>query len=82
MTTESTLIHAKRGECYRITHIDPGHVMHERLAALGIRTGTRIEVINRSCLRGPVTIRAGKSTVAVGHGMASRIEIEPEEAHA
>ena len=79
MSDSNALLHARRGARYRITGLDRDHVLPERMMALGLREGALIEIISHSCMRGPVTVRAGRSTVAVGRSMASHILIEPLE---
>ena len=74
-----TLEDLKPGEGGRIAQIDGGHGMVGRLAALGIRPGRRITKLSSGFMRGPVTIEVDRAQMAIGFGMAKRIQIEVEE---
>ncbi|MBL7209298.1 MAG: ferrous iron transport protein A [Dehalococcoidia bacterium] len=47
-----------------------------RLEALGVRPGKKVTKVGSTFFRGPVTLRAGNTQVAVGFGMANRIVVE------
>lgn len=67
------------GERGRITQINGGLGMINRLASLGIRQGKIIKKLNSGFMQGPVTIEIDRTQVAIGFGMAKRILIEVEE---
>lgn len=67
------------GEGGRIMQISGGRGLVNRLAALGIRPGTRIVKINAGFMQGPVTIEVDRTQVAVGFGMAAKIMVEAGE---
>ena len=50
-----------------------------RLEAMGLRPGRRVTKISGQFLRGPVTVMVGHTSMALGHGMASRVMVEIEE---
>lgn len=54
----------------------PGFV--RRLDAMGIRPGVSVVKTSAQYMRGPVTVRAGNSHVALGFGMAARIIVETD----
>jgi len=58
-----------------VTTIDGGQSVLRRLEALGIRKGKKITKISSHFWRGPVTILAGKTKIAIGHGMAQKIKV-------
>ena len=68
------------GESGKISKIDGGHGMVNRLAALDIRPGKRIIKLNSGFMRGPVTIEVDRTQVAIGFGMARGILVEVEDA--
>ena len=70
----------RSGESGRITRIDGGCGMVNRLAALNVRAGRRITKLNSGFMRGPVTIVVDRTQVAIGFGMARRILVEVEDA--
>lgn len=73
-----SLNHMKSGQSGKLVRIDGGQGIHQRLNSLGIREGQNIVKIGAMFMRGPVTIQAGRTRVAIGHGMAKRMIIEPD----
>ena len=55
----------------------PGRVA--QLQAMGLRPGVMVEKLSSQPLRGPVTLRVGRTELAVGFGIARRIEVETGE---
>lgn len=62
-----------------VQEIAGGHGLKRRLEALGIRPGCQVTKISSYFLRGPVTLRAGSTRIAIGYGMANRIFIHVNE---
>ncbi|MEW6619912.1 MAG: FeoA family protein [bacterium] len=73
------LVQMEIGERGRIIEIQGGARMSLRLENLGIRVGEEIKKISQQAMRGPAVVEAGKSQVAIGFGIASRILVEVEE---
>lgn len=53
-----------------------GSGFSRRLEALGIRPGEKVTKVSSTFFRGPVTLKAGTTQVAIGFGMANRIIVE------
>ncbi|HLV10386.1 MAG TPA: FeoA family protein [Halanaerobiales bacterium] len=64
------------GEKGEIIELMGGYGVKKRLNALGIREGKEVTKISSSFLKGPVTIQAGQSRIAIGYGMAEKILIK------
>ena len=64
------------GSKARIIDIHGGSGAVRRLNSMGLRAGTIVEIVSSQFLRGPVTVKAGSTTLAIGHGMANKIEVE------
>ncbi len=47
-----------------------------RLSSLGLRPGMWLTKISAFALKGPVTVKVGQTTLALGHGMAEKIFVE------
>ncbi|MBN2076949.1 MAG: ferrous iron transport protein A [Dehalococcoidales bacterium] len=62
----------------KIIEIQGGQGLIARLSALGIIPGRNITKISAMLMRGPVTIKTGSTQVAIGHGMADKIIVEPD----
>jgi len=58
--------------------IEGGQGLLRRLEALGIRKGKKITKISSHFWRGPVTVLAGKTKIAIGYGMAQKIKVRVE----
>lgn len=57
----------------RAVHAEQG--LHQRLLALGFRTGKNLEVLRRGILNGPLHVRIGCTEVAIRTVDARKIEI-------
>lgn len=62
-----------------IVEIDGGIGMLDRLDALGIRMGSKVQKVTGQWLRGPVMIRIKDMRLALGFGMARKIWVEMEK---
>lgn len=71
-----SLVKMKRGEKTKIVEISGGPALQNRFMGMGIYTGREIAKVSQIALRGPVTIRVGRTTLALGHGMAGKIFVE------
>lgn len=66
------------GRQARIVEIAGGHHMLARLARMGIHNGIKLSMVSTPIIkRGPVVVSVSGSQVAIGHGMAARIMVEP-----
>jgi len=68
----------KTGQKARVLEILGGPGLENRLMSMGIYPGREITKFSHFALRGPVTIKIGRSVVAIGHGMARKIIVEAE----
>ena len=59
-----------------VIDIQGGDEVSKRLGALGIRPGRELTMISSHFWRGPVSVIAGKTKIAIGHGMAHKIMVE------
>lgn len=69
------LTEMKTGEKGIIAHIDGGSGLEKRLAVMGVRMDKTITKLSAFVMKGPVAIKSGRTVVALGHGMASKIWI-------
>jgi ferrous iron transport protein A len=66
------------GQQARIVEIIGGHHMLTRLARMGIHNGIKLSMVSTPIIkRGPVVVSVSGSQVAIGHGMAMKIMVEP-----
>lgn len=66
------------GQTGIILEIDGGKHSSKRLADLGLAPGVEITVITSSFFSGPVQISVCGSKLVLGHGLASKILLEPK----
>lgn len=68
----------KKNRKGKVLEISGGSALQHRMMSMGIYAGREITKLNHFGLRGPVTIRVGRSVLALGHGMAGKIILEVE----
>jgi len=73
-----SLAHMKAGSKGRLIEVDAGALLQSRLNNMGLHPGRSIVKISHLGLRGPVMVKVGRSTVAIGHGVAHKIIVEAE----
>ncbi len=73
----TTLNQLSPGQGGLIHAIEADESLFQRLAALGFRTGKRIEVIRKASFNGPLHVRIGTTDIIIRLSEASRIEITP-----
>lgn len=64
----------RKGQSGKLVRIAGGHAARIRLAALGVRPGVRLHVLQNSG-HAPVMVRVGNARVAIGRGLATRLHI-------
>ncbi len=62
----------------RVLEISGGSVFANRMMSMGIYAGREVIKVSHFALKGPVTIKVGRSVLALGHGMAAKIVVEVE----
>jgi len=67
-----------RGVVARIRHVHGGLNVRQRLSTLGLHPGDRIRVLRCSCFGGPVLVAIHDLEVAIGRGMAEKVEVDLE----
>jgi ferrous iron transport protein A len=76
MGNRISLARMQAGQKGKIVRINGGHGLVRRLEALGIIEGKEIKKISEQWMRGPVLLQHGRSQVALGFGMASKVLVE------
>jgi len=74
MTTTS-LDTLSPGETATIFAIDAEHALHQRLGALGFRTGRRVAVVRQARFHGPLHVRIGSTDIILRRSEAHRIQV-------
>lgn len=70
-----TLLDARPGDEIIIDTAQVSKGAVRRLWDLGLLPGTKVTVVASHPFKGPILVKAGQSTVAVGRGLAARIRI-------
>lgn len=73
------LAQAGDGEQVEIVAVHGGGAIHRRLGGLGLTPGKRVTVVARQ-LGGPILVAIGASRVAIGFGMALKVQVVPTHA--
>ena len=73
-----SLIHLKADHKGKVAEISGGGNLRQKLTSMGVYAGKEVTKLSHIGLRGPVVIKAGRSILALGHGVASKIILETE----
>jgi len=71
---------ARRGQRVRLVSIKAGHRLSRRLAELGLTPGVVMQVIHKN--GGPLLIAVRGTRLALGRGVADKIQVVPIEVDA
>ena len=64
------------GQKGTIVDVLGGHRLRPRLEAMGVRPGKTITKVSGQAFRGPVTLKVGRTQIAIGFGMANKIIVD------
>lgn len=70
------LLVAPKNKIYRIVAYNGGRRVEFKLRQLGLSPGRKIKVIRYAPMGGPIMLDVEGRTVAIGRGIAARVEIE------
>lgn len=73
-----SLIQMKAYKKGRVLEILGGDRLQNKFMSMGIYKGREIAKLGHFALRGPVAIKVGRAVIALGHGMAGKIIVEPQ----
>lgn len=73
-----SLLHLKPNHKGKVSEILGGAALQNRLMSMGLYAGKEITKLSYIGLRGPVVVKAGRTVLALGHGMATKIIVETE----
>jgi ferrous iron transport protein A len=71
-----TLAELPEGQPAKVVRIEGGAGCVQRLNGLGIREGIAVKKIRGLFTHGPIIVRAGRTEIALGRGMASRVIVK------
>jgi Fe2+ transport system protein FeoA len=71
------LVKLSSGKSARIVSIEGGSNLITKLQNLGLKEAMEIKKITGASGRGPVVVKSGRTQIAIGVGMASKIMVEP-----
>ncbi|GAB6182286.1 FeoA family protein [Thermodesulfovibrio hydrogeniphilus] len=74
-----TLLNINDGKRVKIIKISGGRGIRQHLQCLGIHIGDIVTLKKTSFLGGPILLEVNGSQVALGKGVASKIEVEEVE---
>ena len=73
---DKALVDLAQGQEARITLIEGGRGMQERLRRLGLSEGRLVRKVSALAMGGPIVVRVNRTQIAVGRGMARRIYVD------
>lgn len=72
-----SLVQVKAGGRGKVVEILGGSNLQSRLMNMGVFRGKEVIKLSHLGLRGPVVIKSGRSILALGHGVAAKVIVEP-----
>ena len=76
MHKKVSLINIKANHKSRVVEISGGGNLQDKLMNMGVYKGREVTKLSHIGLRGPVVIRAGRTILALGHGVAAKVIVE------
>ena len=73
--SSTTLASLHTGDTATIVAIHAEEALHQRLLALGIRSGKQVELIRRAAFSGPLQVRVGTTDVLLRRTEAAKIDV-------
>jgi ferrous iron transport protein A len=70
-----TLAHLHPGDTATIVAIHAEEALHQRLLALGFRSGKQIELIRKASFSGPLQVRIGTTDILLRRTEAAKIKV-------
>lgn len=70
------LLYAHDGQWVRVTGFLGGARLEKKLGQLGLLPGDRVQILRHAPFGGPVLIEVEGRSIALGRGIASKIEVE------
>lgn len=70
------LLQVQTGKLVRVKHFTGGDNLEHKLRQLGLLPGDYARVIRFAPLGGPILIEVGGRSIALGRGIASKVEVE------
>lgn len=72
------LVQIRENQKAKVLEISGGRILQHKMMSMGIYPGREITKLSHFALRGPVTVRVGRSVLALGYGVAAKIILEVE----
>ncbi len=73
-----SLVQIKANRKGRIIEISGSQNLQSKLMSLGLYKGKELTKLSHIGLRGPVVIKSGRSILALGHSVATKIIVEQQ----
>ena len=70
------LLNVREGQWVQITGFRGGIQLEKKLGQLGLLPGDRIQLLRHAPFGGPVMIQVDERAIALGRGIAAKIEVE------
>ncbi len=70
-----TLAHLQPGDIATIVSVHAEEALHQRLQAMGFRSGKQIELIRKASFSGPLQVRIGTTDILLRRNEAAKIKV-------
>lgn len=72
-----TLAHLQPGDIATIVSVHAEEALHQRLQAMGFRSGKQVELIRKASFSGPLQVRIGTTDILLRRNEAAKIKVCP-----
>ena len=73
-----TLVQMKEFQKGKVVQVEGGSALRQRMMSMGVYEGREVTRLSHYVMKGPVIVKAGRTTIALGHAMASKIQVQIE----
>jgi len=70
-----TLAHLQPGDIATIVSVHAEEALHQRLQAMGFRSGKQVELIRKASFSGPLQVRIGTTDILLRRNEAAKIKV-------
>lgn len=70
-----TLAHLQPGDIATIVSVHAEEALHQRLQAMGFRSGKQVELIRKASFSGPLQVRIGTTDILLRRNEAAMIKV-------
>ena len=76
---KTTIDRMATGQSGRVSTLTGGIGLTRKLESMGLRPGKKLKKVSSQVMRGPITVMVDGRQLAMGRGIAAKVEVEIEQ---